>query len=42
LKNDVVIDFLTSPPTDFSALKMFFFSTESHFTYQLDVERISK
>jgi len=23
LKNDKVIDFLTSPPTDFSALKMF-------------------
>jgi len=23
LKNDEVIDFLTSPPTDFSALKMF-------------------
>jgi len=23
LKNDEVIDFLTKPPTDFSALKMF-------------------
>jgi len=23
LKNDEVIDFLTSPPTDFSAIKMF-------------------
>jgi len=38
LKNDEVIDFLTSPPTDFSALK--YVQAEMLFNFQKPVTRL--
>jgi len=38
LKNDEVIDFLTSPPTDFSALKNV--QAEMSFNFQKPVRRL--
>jgi len=40
LKNDEVVDFLTSPPTDFSALKMF--STHSAQRTELAAGQLSR